>query len=528
MVLNLTSLTVQLTLIADGKSPTHIFEGRISQEVNKGQEPNNVAIKEITAATYQNGAPTPPATEPVNGTITMTVVDHGGVTGDLVEISGLVFNRVGYPQVKVPGDTVSKYVMNRIDDDTLSIVWLADQGDLTYDTADLGSIQVPTTGSDGAVPQTQIVIDNLTVNPLASWEAPRRPNPGVTQVVEVGDANGTPVLYPILGAQETSPGTWVIDVYNPVSSFNRTNLGVAPVSHYGEGATNPIPANTIADPKPVRFYIQSYISTGGHTFEFVGSGCDYDSHPDLGGRSIPANQVKELGGDPTVPNLENFNCGRVWQSSTDETGTFQVGQTFKVDQKTGLITLDPSVIVTPKFAVTEDIDLVGWSIVNSSEANQPNNPPFPGRIKIEPLNEAPVILGPDAVQGVDEPNRSGGSAPILEPIKEMLVSDSSVWNAVTDYDIGYDPNEVPLSQMLGRVAFQDNVSEIGFQTFNPNNVDNLRFNVEGADNDLMVYANDDGTIREYSFFPPGFKFSYAASTLTITAPDGKTGTIPFS
>jgi hypothetical protein len=61
----------------------------------------------------------------------------------------------------------------------------------------------------------------------------------------------------------------------------------------------------------VSFALRSYISTGGHTFEYVGVGTDYSDHPDNGGVPVEANQVKELSG------------GKVWQSSTDHIGKFK-------------------------------------------------------------------------------------------------------------------------------------------------------------------------------------------------------------
>ena len=72
---------------------------------------------------------------------------------------------------------------------------------------------------------------------------------------------------------------------------------------------------------------RSYISTGGHTFEYVGSGTDYRADPANGGVPVEANQVK------------NLNSGKVFQSSTDHNGKFKVGDTFVVDQRTGQVNI---------------------------------------------------------------------------------------------------------------------------------------------------------------------------------------------
>lgn len=69
----------------------------------------------------------------------------------------------------------------------------------------------------------------------------------------------------------------------------------------------------------VAFSLRSYISTGGHTFEYVGVGTHYGDHPDKGGKAIEANQSIELNG------------GRVWLSSTDHIGKFKAGTALTVD-----------------------------------------------------------------------------------------------------------------------------------------------------------------------------------------------------
>jgi hypothetical protein len=88
------------------------------------------------------------------------------------------------------------------------------------------------------------------------------------------------------------------------------------------------------------FALRSYISTGGHTFEFVGVGTNYSDHPDEGGVPIEANQVIELNG------------GKVWQSSTDQIGKFKAGSTLVVDQVSETVALKDT-SVTGTLAVSE-------------------------------------------------------------------------------------------------------------------------------------------------------------------------------
>lgn len=93
----------------------------------------------------------------------------------------------------------------------------------------------------------------------------------------------------------------------------------------------------------VSFALRSYISTGGHTFEFVGVGTDYGDHPDKGGVPIEANQVIELNG------------GKVWQSSTDHVGKFKAGDVLVVDQVSETVNLKATT-VTGNLAVTGTVD----------------------------------------------------------------------------------------------------------------------------------------------------------------------------
>ena len=93
----------------------------------------------------------------------------------------------------------------------------------------------------------------------------------------------------------------------------------------------------------VSFALRSYISTGGHTFEFVGVGTDYGDHPDNGGVPVEANQVIEKNG------------GKVWQSSTDHVGKFKAGDVLVVDQVAETVALKDTT-VTGDLAVTGTVD----------------------------------------------------------------------------------------------------------------------------------------------------------------------------
>jgi len=117
--------------------------------------------------------------------------------------------------------------------------------------------------------------------------------------------------YPVKSAVANGNG-WDVTIENPDPSALATNLGLIAGLGVGDVAS---------------FFNRSYISTGGHTFEYVGAGTDYTAAPENGGVPVEANQVK------------NLNNGKVFQSSTDHNGKFKVGDTFVVEQRTGQVNI---------------------------------------------------------------------------------------------------------------------------------------------------------------------------------------------
>jgi hypothetical protein len=77
----------------------------------------------------------------------------------------------------------------------------------------------------------------------------------------------------------------------------------------------------------VSFHQGSYISSSGHTFEYVGSGATIATAlPYLGGVPIQENEVTELRG------------GKVYFTSTDQLGDFRIGTGLVINRVDGTIT----------------------------------------------------------------------------------------------------------------------------------------------------------------------------------------------
>ena len=150
-------------------------------------------------------------------------------------------------------------------------------------------------------------------------------------------------IYPILSSTANGSG-WDVTILNPNPAKLSENLGL----------TNAITAGATAS-----FFQRSFISTGGHTFEYVGSGTDYTALPENGGTADETKQAISL------------NNGKVWQSSTDHNGVFKVGDTFKVDQRSGTVEIDlsayrPEIINDLSPQLGGDLDVNGKNIVDTS------------------------------------------------------------------------------------------------------------------------------------------------------------------
>lgn len=130
------------------------------------------------------------------------------------------------------------------------------------------------------------------------------------------DSNGNTVIL------QTDPDTGLlIQGSNP----NQAGWRVLFYNSVNGGLKNNVAANAILD-----FRNRSQISAPGHTFEYAGSGINYNSLPGNGGVPNPANQIVET------------NNGRVYSSNTNEKGDFAVGSAFTVDGTTGAVTINTS------------------------------------------------------------------------------------------------------------------------------------------------------------------------------------------
>jgi len=215
----------------------------------------------------------------------------------------------------------------------------------------------------------------------ASWHG-SQVIPRTTQIVEIGGNS-----YQIKQSVVDSNGNYTITVYNPDPTNNSVNSGLVADLTSGNA---------------VNFYQKSLITTGGHVFEYCGSGTDYTAHPDNGGLADITKQSIEIGD------------GQVWLSSTDENGRFVVGgggtDSFVVDQLAGTVTLPAGAVIADNIITDTSpqlggaLDTNGFSITSSG-----SNP-----VVIDPAGSGTVNMGAQVVFDSTQPTATTAAANIVQ------------------------------------------------------------------------------------------------------------------
>ncbi len=396
--------------------------------------------------------------------------------------------------------------------------------------ADGRSTSAQITGSSvgtAAAAATSVVVDGLTAQGGFFSN-----QPGSTMIIEVGGND-----YQILDASQVSGNQCTINIYRATDADPNTNLGLVA---------------QINDNTAVSFKLRSYISTGGHTFEYVGSGTDYSAHPDYGGQAVEANQVVELGGTGSA-DAQIYNRGKVWQSSTDENGLFKVGHKFKVDQRRGTITLEGFTVAatvvsdtTPQLGGDLDLnsnDITGTGNVNitgtvtatsfagdgsslagvGADVVNDTTPQLGGSLDVNgnsivSVSNGNITLAPNGTGEVDIDSTTAIIVPVgteaqrpTTPEAGMIRFNSDTdkyesydgtnWGSLVGGDIGTAPENIPINQYLGRQAFVDEVGTLRpyFPTGSfysaPQDGGDIQFRYVSDTSIQIVMKGLDGTIR---------------------------------
>ena len=114
--------------------------------------------------------------------------------------------------------------------------------------------------------------------------------------------------------------------------------------------------------KTIRLRRPSIVNSSSHTWEYAGSGTNYNALPENGGTKIDANeQVSQ-------------DYGRVYCSGTDELGDFKVGTFAKIENRTGNITFTGTVTISEvEFLKLKGGDVVVTGFDNSNTLGGANS-----------------------------------------------------------------------------------------------------------------------------------------------------------
>jgi len=110
-------------------------------------------------------------------------------------------------------------------------------------------------------------------------------------------------------------------VYTGLSYWSRN--GTHHIVQLGENVTD---SSLFPDGATVNFYQRSYISASGYVFEYVGAGTNYGALPQVGQADpVTGKEVVQLDG------------GKVFYTSTDQNGDFNIGPGLTISQATGVL-----------------------------------------------------------------------------------------------------------------------------------------------------------------------------------------------
>ena len=112
-------------------------------------------------------------------------------------------------------------------------------------------------------------------------------------------------------------------------------------------ATDQAVSTSVLSGKTIKLHRPSIVNSSSHTWEYAGSGTNYNALPENGGtKDESSEQVSQ-------------NYGRVYVSGTDELGDFKVGTFAKIENRTGNITFTGTVTISE----VEFLKLKGGDVV---------------------------------------------------------------------------------------------------------------------------------------------------------------------
>ena len=244
--------------------------------------------------------------------------------------------------------------------------------------------------------------------------------------------------------------------------------------------------------KIVKFHRPSIVNSSSHTWEYAGSGNDYNALPQNGGQS----------GSIATKDFEQVSqlYGRVYSSGTDELGDFKIGYFAKVENRTGNIT-------------------------------------FGGTVEISEVSFLKISGGDITIEGFSADNTLGG----IESVNELLPTQKAVKDFITN-NLGnfinktYSTNPTPRALVELGDNGRINIDQIpALRPFNVFTVADQaeRLALEGAlagdiaiqqDISLSFILNNDSEFQVLEI-APNAEYSFSNGDVITASPSTSQGTI---
>jgi hypothetical protein len=243
--------------------------------------------------------------------------------------------------------------------------------------------------------------------------------------------------------------------------------------------------------KTIRLHRPSIVNSSSHTWEYAGSGTNYNALPENGGTKIDANeQVSQ-------------DYGRVYCSGTDELGDFKVGTFAKIENRTGNITFTGTVTISEvEFLKLKGGDVVVTGFDNSNTLGGANSTDskLPTQKAVRDYitnNLGPFINKPYSTNAVpralveltDSGKISIDQIPPLRPFNVYTVDDQAERLSIE----GALAGDIAIQQDTGTSYILNNDNDSLFVTF-PIDTD-LEFNI----GDIFLGSISEGQIQSTEY-----------------------------
>ena len=319
---------------------------------------------------------------------------------------------------------------------------------------------------------------------LTAWRAQTNPVPADHMLVRIGN---DATYYPILEVTR-----------------NGSNYNIKLASNPGN----------ISDATQLTFYLRSIITSGSHVFEFCGSGTDYSDHPDRGGIPVKANQVIER------------NNGRVYYSSTDHNGHFEVGDVFTVSADE-LIAKYNGTALTELLTSASNVNRGTLDDARLPAASTTGAVAYPTNVTISPGGRVTSATAGTPVSGLDltsSTTTSGSAVSSFSVIlKDTANNDSSRFvKLIPSSNITFEVNgdELSISAPASNIASVSTYSN-GPSAPYPQNGDGTMFWDEKTGESYIFY--NDGDSQQWVQFAPQQRGTGNGTVTSVIAGTGLSG-----